>query len=180
MKKNADKIKFQMTEADELLEVIDEAKNTLMIMPRAQVQEQRLAHKVVLVALKNRENKIYIHKRAQGKIFSGLWSISASGHVLAGESFEDAAMRELAEELGIKKVKLTAIADTGPNPDTADAWIRLFLSKPASFMVNPDPREIDCGMFVDQEELEALLTNMPELAGPGLRWAYASCNLFRE
>ena len=70
MKKNTDRLKTKMSEPDEMLEVIDAYKNTLMIMPRRQVLEQGLAHKIVLIILRNRENKIYIHKRAQGKIFA--------------------------------------------------------------------------------------------------------------
>lgn len=180
MKKNTDRLKFQMTEADELLEVIDAAKNTLMIMPRLQVLEQGLAHKIVLILLRNRENKIYIHKRAQGKKFAGLWSVSTAGHVLAGESFEDAALRELDEELGISNANLTAVADAGPNPANGNTWVRLFISARGQFLINPDPREIDYGMFVDQEELEALLTNMSELVGPSLQWAYSAYNPFNK
>ena len=36
------------------------------------------------------------------KVFPGLWDISVAGHIAAGESILDAALREVHEELGLE------------------------------------------------------------------------------
>ncbi len=57
----------------------------------------------VYVALVNAAGEIYVQHRTKVK---RLWpdrkAISASGHVDPGETFEQAAVREVKEELGIK------------------------------------------------------------------------------
>lgn len=49
------------------------------------------------------ECEILIQKRADNKdSFPSCWDTSCAGHVSSGESFEEAALKELSEELGIK------------------------------------------------------------------------------
>ena len=44
-----------------------------------------------------------LQKRSDNKdCYPGYYDISSAGHVLAGESFMDCALRELGEELGVK------------------------------------------------------------------------------
>lgn len=77
----------------------------------------------VYVALVNPAGEIYIQHRAKTK---RLWpdrkTISASGHVDPGETFEQAAVREVREELGIELAErdlrlvgsFTGLAHCGP------------------------------------------------------------------
>lgn len=54
----------------------------------------------VQVLLINEAGEILFQQRAPGTYFAGFWSLPG-GHVEAGEALETAAVRELAEELGI-------------------------------------------------------------------------------
>ncbi|GAC1336320.1 MAG: (deoxy)nucleoside triphosphate pyrophosphohydrolase [Beijerinckiaceae bacterium] len=56
---------------------------------------------VVAVALVDADNRILIAQRPPGKQLAGLWEFPG-GKVDPGERPEDALIRELAEELGIK------------------------------------------------------------------------------
>ncbi len=50
----------------------------------------------------NGDGQVYLQKRAPSKdINPNCWDSSAAGHVDSGESYLDAAVRELSEELGI-------------------------------------------------------------------------------
>ena len=50
----------------------------------------------------NRETEVLLQKRsAEKESHPGCWDISSAGHLQAGDTFEEAAVRELEEELGI-------------------------------------------------------------------------------
>jgi len=52
--------------------------------------------------VRNRRGEIFLQRRAKTKtIQPGKWDTSVGGHLKVGESFEDAAARELKEELGV-------------------------------------------------------------------------------
>lgn len=57
----------------------------------------------VYIALVNSRDEIYIQHRAAAKrLWPNRKTISASGHVDPGETFEQAAVREVGEELGLE------------------------------------------------------------------------------
>lgn len=63
-------------------------------------------HKPVWVWIINDNKEILIQKRADcKKVCPNKWDISSAGHVLAGESSLEGAIREVYEELGIKTVE---------------------------------------------------------------------------
>lgn len=164
---------------DEILEVLDAEQRPLLLMPRRDALKQGLPLKVVLIVLRDKLGRIYIHQRSSKKgSYGGSWGPSAAGYVKAGESFKDAALRELAEELGVTSVQLRRAAEVKPEPSTGMSYVVLFLSSPANVLIRPDPEEIAGGMFVDRDELEALLRDLPELVTPALKWASRACDLF--
>lgn len=60
------------------------------------------AHRAVHVFVRNSAGAIFLQKRAVTKrIQPGRWDTSVGGHLASGESYEDAAARELLEELGV-------------------------------------------------------------------------------
>jgi 8-oxo-dGTP diphosphatase len=63
---------------------------------------------VAAAALVDRDNRVLVARRPQGKAMAGLWEFPG-GKVGAGETPEEALVRELAEELGIE-VCLTCLA----------------------------------------------------------------------
>jgi 16S rRNA (adenine1518-N6/adenine1519-N6)-dimethyltransferase len=63
--------------------------------------------RIARIFITNPKGEVLIQKRSDShKAMPGVWDQSAAGHVDAGESYEEAAERELAEEMGIKNVKL--------------------------------------------------------------------------
>lgn len=60
------------------------------------------------VMITNKDGQYLLQKRADDMfVYPGFWDSSAAGHVDEGETEQDAAYRELAEEVGISDVKLT-------------------------------------------------------------------------
>ena len=97
---------------EELVDIIDEDDNVLKTVLRREIREKRLLHRVVFVIVLNPDGKLFLQKRAKDKKpFGGLWGIGAGGGVAAGEEYEEAALREVEEELGVKGVELEFLFD---------------------------------------------------------------------
>lgn len=165
----------------EYLEITDERDRPLMVMPIAQARRQPLRHRVVLVMLHDAEGRVYLQKRAATKhLHPGRWDLSATGHVQAGESREDAALRELREELGITAGRLIRRAEIPATEATGYAHITLFAAGPVGEAPQPNPEEVADGMFVDADELDALLEHFRDMLTPALIWATERGDVFRD
>jgi 8-oxo-dGTP diphosphatase len=55
----------------------------------------------VFVGLRDRKGEILLQQRANTGFMDGFWDFSASGHLEAGESIRECAIRELKEEIGV-------------------------------------------------------------------------------
>ena len=93
-----------MHEDHELLEVVDAEGRVLRLEKRGRIHgNPSLAHRAVHVFVRSSEGGIYLQKRAHTKrVQPGKWDTSVGGHVNPGESYQQAASRELAEELGVR------------------------------------------------------------------------------
>lgn len=70
--------------------------------PRREVRGQNLLHRGVGILCRNSRGEVYVHRRTDTKdVFPGLYDMLVGGVVAAGESYEDAARREVGEELGV-------------------------------------------------------------------------------
>ncbi len=162
----------------ELVELTDIHDRPLMIAPRRGVRRLGLIRRVVLVALRDTRNRVYIQQRGpQCDALPGYWELSATGHVRAGESREDAARRELAEEINVRHARLVRL-DEHPPDESSDAFSTLFLAGPTGERPEPNPEEVSGGMFMDEDELKALVDYSPDRITPALRWAMNTGRLF--
>lgn len=94
--------------ADELLDVVNDNDEVTGQEMRSVVHQQGLQHRGVHVFLFNEQGEMLIQKRSADRANSpSLLDCSVSEHVKAGESYLEAAMRGLKEEMGVEGVKLT-------------------------------------------------------------------------
>ena len=160
-------------EEDELMDVVDRNDNVIGSAGRDEIHQKGLCHRSVHVFLVDGQARIYLQKRTLIKReHPGRWDSSASGHVLKGEPYGDAAKRELIEELGIAAeselkpvLKMAASAETGWEhsmlftvQDAAGRW------KPV-----PNPQEISEGRFFTNREVLDLFQNAPHTVSPAFR-----------
>jgi isopentenyldiphosphate isomerase len=84
---------------EELLNVYDTGGAVVGAMPRDEAKRSGLAVGAVNILLSNAQGQVLLQRRASDKENGGLWDKSVGGHVLAGEEFDQTAVREAGEEL---------------------------------------------------------------------------------
>ncbi|MCI2237706.1 NUDIX domain-containing protein [Paenibacillus sp. TRM 82003] len=78
--------------------------------PRRRVRSRNLPHAATGVLLRDGHGRVFVHRRTGTKdVHPGAHDCLAGGVVGAGEDVEEAARRELAEELGVGSVALRPV-----------------------------------------------------------------------
>src|SRR6266498_3247086 len=99
-----------MSTADEIVAIVDEHNNVVGAAPRREMRARNLPHRSTYILVFNSRGALYVQKRTMKKdVFPGYYDVAAGGVVLAGESYEEGARRELGEELGITATRLEAL-----------------------------------------------------------------------
>lgn len=90
-------------QAEEWFDVVNERDEVVRRATRREVHAKGWWHRAVHVLVFDAVGRVLLQKRSMLKDLSpGLWDSSCSGHLDAGENYDAAAVRELAEELGIR------------------------------------------------------------------------------
>ena len=84
---------------DERVGVFDGEGRAVGALPRAEAKRSGLALGAVNVLLANARGEVLLQRRPEDKENGGRWDKTVGGHVDAGESFDEAAVREAGEEL---------------------------------------------------------------------------------
>lgn len=143
---------------DELLQCYDASGNPTETHPRSEVKKQppRWWYAVVRVFIVNSKNEVLCSKRSNDVSANpGKWQFYFGGHVGAGESFEDVAVRELEEEAGLK---VAANALTHVESGTKQEKLVHFINFKTEF--NGDMNQIH---FADNEVVEVRWFTLSEL-----------------
>lgn len=83
---------------------------------------------VAVVAL-DEENRVCLIRQYRHPVRAELWEIPAGLLDVAGESLEDAARRELAEEADLRAEDWSVLIDHYPTPGSSSESIRIFLAR---------------------------------------------------
>ena len=87
----------------EYRDVVDDKDNVVGSVPKGEIYEKKLNHRIVHILVFNKKGEIFLQKRAGTiKYLPNHWCTSAGGHAMAGETYEEAAKRELMEEINLK------------------------------------------------------------------------------
>jgi isopentenyldiphosphate isomerase len=91
-----------MSAADELVDVIDEAGNTIAVVTRGEMRARKLPHRCTYVLVFNTRGELFIHLRTASKdVYPSHWDVCIGGVLVVGETFAQGVRREIKEELGI-------------------------------------------------------------------------------
>ncbi len=91
----------------ELVAWVDKRDRLRGVVPREEVRRQNLRHRSVYVFVWNVKDELLVHQRAWTKdLYPGYWDLCVSGVPRWHESNDEAARRELAEEIGVSDAAL--------------------------------------------------------------------------
>lgn len=96
--------------ASELVALVDEDDRVVGAATRAEMRRHRLLHRCVYILLLDSSRRLFIHRRTSSKdIYPGFWDVAVGGVVAAGEDYDEAATREVEEEVGLVDAGLTRL-----------------------------------------------------------------------
>ncbi|MGW1886257.1 NUDIX hydrolase [Streptomyces sp. NPDC001970] len=151
--------------ADEILDIVDENDEVIGQAPRGEAYARGLRHRCVFVQARDADGRIFVHRRTATKlVFPSLYDMWVGGVVGAGESYDDAALREAEEELGVwglpRPVPLFAFLYEAPASDPEQIWQTWWSAVyevRCELPVDPQAEEVAWHAFVPEAELEARL-----------------------
>ena len=159
--------------AGERFAVVDAEDRVVGEAARATVHGDNLLHRAVHILLFNDAGELFLQKRSRLKDrHPSVWDSSAAGHVDAGEDYDQAADRELREELGVsapleRVVKLPASERTGLE------FIWLYRGRHNGPFVLARS-EIELGKFFPPALVTAWLNARPNDFAPGFAECWAA------
>jgi isopentenyldiphosphate isomerase len=141
---------------DEWVEQVDERDRVLGVVPRSEAVRRGLLHRVAVTVCRDAGGRILVHRRSQRlSRFPGLHEVAVGGAVAVGESYEDAAVRELAEELGVR-AQVRPVTRFLNRSGLSPHWLALHEAV-IPLAVSPDPDEVAWHDWLPESELFAFM-----------------------
>ncbi len=149
------------TSDNEIIQIVDRHNRKIGHRTRASMRAEKLLPRASYIFVFNDNDELFLQKRTATKdIYPGHWDVMAGGVVLADESYEDGARRELSEELGIDNVPLRFLFDHYYENGSNRVWGRVFTCRHnGPFTLQPS--EIAAGMFLPPAEILQLKEKEP-------------------
>lgn len=152
---------------EEIFDVVNEHDAVVDQLPRSEVHRRGLLHRAVHILVFNSNGKVFLQKRSMSKdTHPGTWDSSTSGHVDSGEDYDESAVRELDEEIGLKIAnaperlfKIDACAET----DQEFVWVYRTNSE-GPFTLHPE--EIETGDWFTPAKISTWIRERPEEFAP--------------
>jgi len=141
----------------EYMDIVDDNDEIIGKTSFEEIYAKQHQHRIVHVLLSNNEGEIALQFRSKHKTFCPHhWGTSVGGHVQSGESYEQAALREMEEEIGIKCKVTMAYKD----PYVDALGIRKFLGTFKATYVGPfklNKEEVDKLEFFDLKNIQRMI-----------------------
>lgn len=153
---------------NEWFDVVDENDVVIKRELRSVVHAENLLHRAIHILIFNDAGELFLQKRSQLKDqYPGVWGTSCAGHVDSGEHYDEAAYRELREELGIEAPHLEELLYLPACPQTGHEFVKVYkLQHNGPFVLQPE--EIDEGMWVSPVVFRQLIKEKPHSMIPSL------------
>ena len=138
---------------EEMVTIVDKNNQVIGSATRAEMRAKNLGHRATYILVFNQKKEVFVHKRTTTKdVYPGFCDVVAGGVVLADESYEESAVRELEEELGIQNIPLKTLFDFYYEEPKSSVWGKAFSCEYNGEMVL-QKEEIESGEFMSIERI---------------------------
>ena len=151
--------------SEEIFDVVNERDEVIGRATRREVHARGLRHRAVHVLVFNSRGEVFLQKRSMKKdTAAGLWDSSSSGHLDSGEDYDNCAVRELCEEIGLTATgasqprqlfRIDACTETG----WEFCWVYHYWSE-GPFQLHPE--EIETGGWFAPERVSSWIAERPQ------------------
>ena len=147
------------TPADEILDIVDENDQVIGQSPRGEAYAKGLRHRCVFIQARDAEGRLFVHRRTPTKlVFPSLYDMWVGGVVGAGESYDEAALREAEEELGVSGLPRPHFLFKFLYDDGAGhTWWSAVYEVRCDLPVSPQVEEVAWHDFLPEAEVEGRL-----------------------
>lgn len=153
---------------EELIDEVDESGKVIATHPKSHIKEHMFLHKAVLVIPFTKDGKYLLGKRAKDKHpFPDSWCCAVGGKVSSGETLEEAAAREMKEELGSARPLRKVTSFLYNRPDYRAIFTIFTTAAPVSpDEFKPDPREVQYLSSFTMDEILEQAREAPDKFSP--------------
>jgi 16S rRNA (adenine1518-N6/adenine1519-N6)-dimethyltransferase len=146
----------------EMFDVVDERDQVLRQASRHEVHKNGWLHRAVHIFVFNRAGELFLQKRSRWKdAHPSRWDSSAAGHLNAGDDYEETALREVREEMGVEVERVELLAKIEASAMTGWEFARLYRAEHEGPFRLP-PAEIETGAFFPVEVVREWIGKRPE------------------
>ncbi len=147
---------------DEWLDVVDDQDRVVGQARRGEATARRFIHRCAFIRVLDEHGRLFVHRRAPTKlVFPSYYDMFVGGVVAAGESYDEAARREAAEELGVDDLPAPTFLDKFLYESPQHAWWSAVYELRYGGPVHPQAEEIVWHAFLTEDELEARIAEWP-------------------
>lgn len=94
----------------EYVDVVDEDDNVIGKATWKEMMDKGLLHRASNIFVFNSKGQLFLHRRADNlNLYPGLWDVKFGGSARSGETYKEAAERELLEEANITRSRLVKL-----------------------------------------------------------------------
>jgi len=153
-------------QSNEVFEVFDKEGNVLRTEKRGVVHRTGVLHKGIHGYLLDGKGMVFIQKRSMEKENEpGKWDASIAEHLKPGESFEDAFVRGVKEELGVEAKDVEKIGERENYFEKGEIkdrdWVGLFKGR-IEGKIKLKKEEVARGKWIEKQELLKEMDERPE------------------
>jgi isopentenyldiphosphate isomerase len=145
---------------EEPVDVVDEHDRVVDTVSRGEVRRRGLLHRCTYVLVRITSGEVLVHRRTDTKdIYPGAYDLFSGGVCAAGESYDDCARREVAEEFGVMGVDLRFLFRhryRGPGSQVWGAVYEVEWDRP----VRHQESEVAWSVWVTLERLQQMLDEL--------------------
>jgi 8-oxo-dGTP pyrophosphatase MutT (NUDIX family) len=145
----------------ERVERVDEHDRVIGIVERGEAVRRRWLHRVAVTVCRDPAGRVLVHRRSDDLFrFPGRHEIEVGGAVAVGESYEAAAARELAEELGVR-VRPRPVFRFLNRGGLSPVWVGVHEAVLRPAEVRPYPGEIAWHAWLPASEVADFMRRTP-------------------